>query len=83
MFRQVLPNDCISRLRHSSGPSTVASKSRRNSVQSLGFPSPPGYLPTTSTLQKMPEKTKRAAFASFCKSPKKFSKIFGRSTSLL
>jgi len=42
MDDQVLPNDCISRLRHSSGPSTVASKSRRNSVQSLGFPSPPG-----------------------------------------
>merc|ERR1711974_65824 len=38
----VLPKDCISRLRHSSGPSTVASKSRRNPVQSLGFPSPPG-----------------------------------------
>merc|ERR1719430_2615998 len=30
MDDQVLPNDCISRLRHSSGPSTVASKSRRN-----------------------------------------------------
>merc|ERR1719361_1268147 len=42
MDDQVLPNDCISRLRHSSGPSTVASKSRRNSVQSLGFPSQPG-----------------------------------------
>merc|ERR1711936_1540117 len=43
MDDQVLPNDCISRLRHSSGPSpTLASKSRRNSVQSLGLPSPPG-----------------------------------------
>merc|ERR1719490_293816 len=39
MDDQVLPNDGVSRLRHSSGPSTLASKSRRNSVQSLGFPS--------------------------------------------
>ena len=75
---QVLPNDGVSRLRHSSGPSTLASKSRRNSVQSLGFPSSqPGYLPpTTSTqLQKRPEKTKRGAFASL---PKTFYKIFGK-----
>merc|ERR1712130_181853 len=44
MDDQVLPNDCVSRLRHSSGPSSTlaASKSRRNSVQSLGFPSQPG-----------------------------------------
>merc|ERR1719394_539626 len=44
MDDQVLPNDSVSRLRHSSGPSsTFASKSRRNSSHSLGFPTMSGY----------------------------------------
>jgi len=43
MDDQVLPNDSVSRLRHSSGPSsTFASKSRRNSSHSLGFPTMSG-----------------------------------------
>ena len=67
-LHQVLPNDSVSRLRHSSGPSsTFASKSRRNSSHSLGFPTMSGYhkdnfpnlsmsgyhtLPNLSRLQK-------------------------------
>jgi hypothetical protein len=37
---QLLPNDSVARLRHSSGPSSLSSKSRRNSSQC----SQPGYL---------------------------------------